>query len=64
MQCDLLWVAAKVDASYQVTASLTASWWSLARAPHTKGVKSGVEIILEPEESLLSWKVLLRLAYG
>lgn len=64
MQCDLPWVAAKVDASCQVTASLPASWWNLARAPHTKGVKSGVEIILEPEESLLSWKVLLRLAYG
>jgi hypothetical protein len=62
MQCDLLWVAAKVDASCQVTASPSASWWSLARALHTKEVKSGVEIILEPEESLLSWKVLLQLA--
>lgn len=42
MQCDLLWVAAKVDVSCQVTESLLGSWWSLAGAPHTKGVKSGV----------------------
>lgn len=41
MQCDLLWVAARVDGSCQVTASLSGSWWSLAKAPHTKGMKSG-----------------------
>lgn len=42
MQCDLLWVTAKGDVSCQVTASLLGSWRSLAGAPHTKGMKSGV----------------------